>query len=182
MGFNGKRPSTMHVGANIGIEGLAGAVLLLASFSPELAEAGPKPDICSGVLTNSHGHFVITIEPEGVCIFGKEDEKKILAVCSEGHRCEVKGLVDDCEDSGECAKITNVTSVKDFTSAGQQSQSAQPLSSVAALEQVRTMANWDSRRLMQALNAEAIASPDARRGVTVVDPFTDPATEIPPAT
>ena len=53
---------------------------------------------------------------EGICIFSGDDQKKILAVCSEGHQCEVAGLVDYCKESGECVEITHVTSV-DVTAA-----------------------------------------------------------------
>jgi hypothetical protein len=80
------------------------------------ALAEPKFDTCSGELTKLESGYALDFKPDqGICIFSGEDERKILAICSEGHRCEVSGIVDECKDSGECAEITHVTSVKDVT-------------------------------------------------------------------
>ena len=75
--------------------------------------------MCSGVLSKSQGSFVIKLGRESICTFNADDEKKIVAICAEGHRCEAFGLVDDCKDSGECVEITGIVSVKDTTAAQQ---------------------------------------------------------------
>ena len=67
----------------------AAALLFLLLFV-RAGAAAPEPGVCSGSLTTSEGRFVIEEEPEHICIFGSEERKKIFAVCSEGHRCEVK--------------------------------------------------------------------------------------------
>jgi hypothetical protein len=78
-----------------------------------LAQAEPsKPGRCSGTLSRLAGEWVIRTGREGICAFGNEEVKtKVLAVCSEGQRCEVVGLVGDCE-SGECTEIRRVHSVR----------------------------------------------------------------------
>ena len=68
--------------------------------------------VCSGVLTRSNGDLAILSEPEGICIISREDEKKTLAICSEGRRCEITGVFEDCKDSGECSELRTVTSIK----------------------------------------------------------------------
>jgi hypothetical protein len=51
-------------------------------------------------------------EDESICVINKFEEAKVLAVCSVGRFCTVRGSVDLCKDSGECAEISNITSVK----------------------------------------------------------------------
>src|SRR5262249_52831820 len=70
--------------------------------------------------------LAIVEEPEHICTFSGEVKRKILAVCAEGHYCEVEGLLDDCKDAGECSEITNVVSVRDTTLAKQQEQPPLP--------------------------------------------------------
>jgi len=94
---------------------------LFGSSSFTLAE--PRPGICSGVLSKFQDHFVLKLGRESICTFNSEDEKKILAICTQGHRCEAFGLVDDCKDSGECIEMTGIASVKDITAAQQLSRS-----------------------------------------------------------
>ena len=50
-------------------------------------------------------------EGEGICIIGKSEERKVLAVCSVHRFCKVKGLQKACKDSGECGEMTAVYSV-----------------------------------------------------------------------
>lgn len=50
-------------------------------------------------------------EGEGICIIGKSEERKVLAVCSIHRFCKVKGLQKACKDSGECGEMTAVYSV-----------------------------------------------------------------------
>ena len=79
------------------------------------AYAEPKIDKCAGVLhRDQYGlRFGGGIgEGEGICIINKSEENKVLTVCNLEHYCRVNGLVDDCKDSGECAEITNITSVR----------------------------------------------------------------------
>src|SRR5262249_48100128 len=70
--------------------------------------------------------LAIVEEPEHICTFSGEVKRKILAVCAEGHYCEVEGILDDCKDAGECSEITNVVSVRDTTLAKQQEQPPLP--------------------------------------------------------
>src|SRR5215831_8111567 len=75
------------------------ALLLFLSIFVKAGAAAPEPGVCSGSLTTSEGRFVIEEEPEHICIFGGEERKKIVAVCSESHRCEVEGILNDCKDN-----------------------------------------------------------------------------------
>jgi hypothetical protein len=87
------------------------AAALLASVGT--AQASPKPDKCSGELSQLQGKWVIKVGREGICTFSGDDVKtKVLAVCSEGRGCEVIGVIDDCKDSGECSEIKSVRSVR----------------------------------------------------------------------
>jgi hypothetical protein len=105
---------------------LTAAVLLSCLFSAKLVEAAPQAGVCSGVLTRLEGRFLIEEEPEHICIFGGEAERKIFAICAEGHLCEVEGMLDDCKSSGECSEIMNVVSVRDLTLAKRQEQPPLP--------------------------------------------------------
>jgi len=93
---------------------------LIGSSSFAIGE--PKAGTCSGVLSKFQDDFVLKLGREGICTFSGDDEKKILAVCTEGHRCEAFGLVDDCKDSGECVAISGIASVKDITATQQLSR------------------------------------------------------------
>jgi hypothetical protein len=82
---------------------------------PKIADAQAKVDTCEGILHRdqygiefggAHG------EGEGICVVNKSQEQKVLEVCSVEHYCNVRGLVSDCKDSGECVEITNITSVR----------------------------------------------------------------------
>ena len=108
---------------------MATVALLFFSFSVTRGEASvthgeaaPQPGVCSGVLTEAGGELAIVEEPEHICTFGEEAKRKILAVCTEGHYCEVDGILDDCKDTGECSEITNVISIRDLTIAQRQEQ------------------------------------------------------------
>jgi hypothetical protein len=104
-----------------------GAAALLLALLIKAGVAAPEPGVCSGALTTSEGRFVIEEEPEHICIFGIEERKKIFAVCSEGHRCEVEGILNDCKDySGECSEITDISGVRDLTLAQRQEQPPLP--------------------------------------------------------
>ena len=103
------------------------ATLLFLLLFVRAGAAASEPGICSGSLTTSEGRFIIEEEPERICIFGSEERKKIFAVCSEGHRCEVQGILDDCKDySGECSEITDISGVRDLTIAQRQEQPPLP--------------------------------------------------------
>jgi len=106
---------------------MGAAALLLLSLLVKAGGAAPEPGICSGSLTTSEDRFVIEEDPEHICIFGGEERKKIFAVCSEGHRCEVEGILNDCKDySGECSEITDISGVRDLTLAQRQEQPPLP--------------------------------------------------------
>src|SRR5262245_28739054 len=101
----------------------AGILLCSVSVKPTKATA---PGVCSGVLTKLEENFVIQEDPEHICIFSGETQKKIFAICTLGHRCEVEGLLDDCKESGECSELTHVVSARDLTLAEQQEQPPLP--------------------------------------------------------
>jgi hypothetical protein len=108
------------------------AALLFLSLIVRVDAAASEPGVCSGTLTTSESRFVIEEEPEHICIFGVEERKKIFAVCSEGHRCEVEGILNDCKDySGECSEITDISGVRDLTLAQRQEQPPLPDADVA---------------------------------------------------
>ena len=121
--------------------GTGAAVLLFLSLLVKAGAAAPEPGVCSGTLTTSETMFVIEEEPEHICIFGGEERKKIFAVCSEGHRCEVEGILNDCKDySSECSEITDISGVRDLTLAQRQEQP--PLPDVTSKERTRIV-RWD---------------------------------------
>ena len=130
---------------------MATAALFSFSFSANLGEAAPLPGVCSGVLTKLEDGFAIAEDPEHICIFSGEDERKIFAICAEGHRCEVEGILDDCKGTGECSELTNVASVRDLTLAQQQEQpplpEMQPSSAddLRHREEVRTQKRAETR-------------------------------------
>jgi hypothetical protein len=51
-------------------------------------------------------------EGEGICVINKSEESKVLAACSPGQFCKVKGVIEDCKDSGKCSELTHVISVR----------------------------------------------------------------------
>ena len=85
------------------------AMVMLSGAMATPAAAGPKPGTCSGTLSRlPEGEWVIRTGREGICVFGGDDIKtKVLAVCSAGKRCEVSGVIGDCED-GECSEIRSL--------------------------------------------------------------------------
>ncbi len=105
---------------------MAAVVLLSVSFSAKIAEAAPRAGVCSGVLTKLEYNSAIVEDPEHICIFSGEDKSKIFAVCAEGHRCEVEGILEDCKEVGECSELTNVSAVRDLTLAQKQEQPPLP--------------------------------------------------------
>jgi hypothetical protein len=79
------------------------------------ATIGPQPDKCTGILHRDRDGLRFggaNGEGEGICVIRKSEERKVLARCSVGHHCIVKGLIDSCKDSGECAEILSVTSAR----------------------------------------------------------------------
>jgi hypothetical protein len=51
-------------------------------------------------------------EGEGICVINKSEESKVLAACSPGQFCKVKGVIEDCKDSGKCSELTHIRSVR----------------------------------------------------------------------
>jgi hypothetical protein len=69
---------------------------------------------CSGVLHEDQNglHFGGgDQEDEGICVISKSQESKVLAICSAGEFCKVRGNVRDCKDPGECVEISDISSV-----------------------------------------------------------------------
>jgi hypothetical protein len=70
---------------------------------------------CSGILHKDRNGLRFgggRGESEGICIINNSEESKVLATCSPGQFCKVKGVMKDCKDSGECGELTRVTSVR----------------------------------------------------------------------
>ena len=95
------------------------ALAALATAWPALALAQDRGTEaqCSGILhdwredNGGIGFGGGYGEDEGICIIGKSEERKVLAVCSIHQFCRVKGLQKACKDSGECGEMTIVYSV-----------------------------------------------------------------------
>jgi hypothetical protein len=84
-------------------------------FFDNVVKAQPG-QVCSGKLVKDSDDGGLTlVDGEAVCVIDPSDAQRILTVCAEGHDCQVKGKVSDCEESGECVTIKNITSVKDLT-------------------------------------------------------------------
>ena len=93
---------------------VAMATTLLVA-SPDVAEARPRADACSGILHSTKTGLRLgggRGESEGICLIRKADESKVLAACSVERRCRIEGMFDECKDSGECAEIVAITSVR----------------------------------------------------------------------
>jgi uncharacterized protein (TIGR02594 family) len=78
-------------------------------FPPEFTR-----DSCGGTLHRADGDLRFggeSGEGESICLINKADEIAVLAVCSVGSPCRVRGTVKDCDGSGECAKISKLKSI-----------------------------------------------------------------------
>jgi hypothetical protein len=98
---------------HIKVFGLMLAVLAAVVLSENIAKSQPG-QVCAGKLVKGEDGGLEITDGEYVCLIDPSDAQKILAVCAEGHDCQVKGKVLACEDSGECVTIKNITSVKDL--------------------------------------------------------------------
>ncbi len=91
------------------------AISVLLTFVP-VASAEPVLDRCSGVLHWTNGQLMFggaRGEGEGICIVTNAEVEKVLRTCRVGRHCTVKVKVDYCKDSGECAEIMDITSVRE---------------------------------------------------------------------
>jgi hypothetical protein len=73
------------------------------NYPPEFLRDG-----CGGILHRADGdlRFGGEIgEGESICVINKTEEAKVLAACSIGHRCRIKGTITPCVGSGE-ARLT----------------------------------------------------------------------------
>jgi hypothetical protein len=91
-------------------------VVLIAGYFgyADTAAAEPQAYQCAGILHKDQNGISFgggKGEDEGICVINKSEEKKVLAICSVGHYCKVRGQVDLCKDSGECVEITNISFV-----------------------------------------------------------------------
>jgi hypothetical protein len=68
---------------------------------------------CKGVLLQDpDGNLSIQVPPEGLCEISPSQQSKVLATCTPGRFCRVKGMAEDCKDSSECQEITRVLLVR----------------------------------------------------------------------
>ena len=84
---------------------------------PAIALAEARTGECSGILRADHGSIEFGGGPgegEGICVVAKSERRKVLAACSVGHFCRVKGSVANCHGSGECAEIGRIKSVQKY--------------------------------------------------------------------
>jgi hypothetical protein len=86
--------------------------LFLFFVHSEPAHADPQLGECSGILHADRDSVIIGggEEGEGICIINKSQENFVLSKCRIGQFCRVKGVVDECRDSGECSEMLRVTS------------------------------------------------------------------------
>ncbi len=92
-----------------------GLVFLILITGCASAYSEPEIRSCGGILhSDKYGlHFGRGKgEEEFICAINNSDRRKVLATCRVGKYCEVVGLVDACNDSGECIEIRNITSVR----------------------------------------------------------------------
>lgn len=96
--------------------------ILASAVHAALARADKFPEEarCAGILHDGPEHDGTVMfgggegEDEFICwVNHKADAKRVLAICSIGKRCEVKGLIDLCKepDSGECGELTHLNAV-----------------------------------------------------------------------
>jgi hypothetical protein len=90
---------------------------LLLSDNTVISQTG---GVCSGKLVKEKDGTLTLVDGEVICEVDPGGTQKVLAVCAEGHDCQVTGKKYPCEDSGECETIKNITIVKDLTKLGQQ--------------------------------------------------------------
>lgn len=71
--------------------------------------------VCEGTLHRDRDGLRIgggAGEGEGICLIGKGDRAKVLAVCIVDRHCWVKGRISDCKDSGECSQISGIIAAR----------------------------------------------------------------------
>jgi hypothetical protein len=86
--------------------------IILASI-PSHARAGAGE--CQGRLHQDRTGLWIgggRGEDESICLIGKSDRPKVLAVCIPEQPCRVRGHMANCKDSGECSEISRIVSVR----------------------------------------------------------------------
>src|SRR4051812_42986010 len=87
--------------------------VLIALGGPADARAGR--DRCAGILHQDASKVWFGGEKgegEGICIVAAAQVAKVLKTCSARRWCRVLGTTADCKDSGECAEIKDIVSVK----------------------------------------------------------------------
>jgi len=83
--------------------------------APRSSRAEGQLGVCEGTLHENRDGLRIgggAGEGEGICLVGKADMARVLAVCTLGHHCRIKGQMSDCKDTGECAEISRITAVR----------------------------------------------------------------------
>jgi hypothetical protein len=101
------------MGMKWGCTTLALALAALLASGP--SDAAGQPGVCQGILHRDSDELRIgggAGEGEGICLVGKADMARVLAVCTPNHHCWIKGQMNDCKDTGECAEISGVTAVR----------------------------------------------------------------------
>ena len=91
---------------------LVGLKILFPSVQ---AHADPQLGECSGILHADRDSLMIgggEGEGEGICIINKSQESNVLRGCRIGQFCKIKGVIDECKDSGECSEMLRVTSAE----------------------------------------------------------------------
>ncbi len=89
------------------------ALTALLASGPTRAEV--RIGVCEGTLHRDRDGLRIgggAGEGEGICLVGKGDTSKVLAVCTVNRLCWIKGRISDCKDSGECSQISGVIAAR----------------------------------------------------------------------
>lgn len=92
------------------------AITLLTVIAPStVGSAAASLGECSGILHAENSSLEFggrSGESEGICVVAKADRRKVLAACSAGKFCRVKGILTPCRGSGECTEISRIVSGK----------------------------------------------------------------------
>src|SRR5579872_7279183 len=91
------------------------ALALAALLASGPLHAEGRIGVCEGTLHRDRDGLRIgggAGEGEGICLVGKGDTSKVLAVCTVNRLCWIKGRISDCKDSGECSQISGVIAAR----------------------------------------------------------------------
>jgi hypothetical protein len=86
--------------------------IVIASVS---SQARAEVNQCKGRLHQDQTDLWIgggNGEGESICLIGKADRKRVLAVCTPEQPCRIRGHMANCRDAGECSEFSRIISVQ----------------------------------------------------------------------